>query len=72
MAGLTPARFVAKTLEEIRSELEADYRAALGAGVDTSAESVRTRWPIPMRECCAADCARCAAVVVAQRVARAA
>ena len=38
--GLTPTGFVAKTLEEIKSELEADFRAALGADVDTSAESV--------------------------------
>lgn len=38
--GLTPTGFVAKTLEEIKGELEDAFRASLGADVDTSAESV--------------------------------
>ena len=39
-AGLTPTGFVAKTVEEIKTELEGAMRADLGADVDTSAESV--------------------------------
>lgn len=38
--GLLPTGFVAPTLQEIKSELEAALRASLGADVDTSAESV--------------------------------
>ena len=39
-AGLTPTGFVAKTVEELRAELEGDLRASLGTDLDTSAESV--------------------------------
>lgn len=38
--GLLPTGFVAPTLEEIKGELEDAWRGALGADLDTSAESV--------------------------------
>ncbi len=40
MAGLTINGFESKTLQEIKAELEADYRAAFGEDIDVSSTSV--------------------------------
>lgn len=38
--GVTSTGFVVKSLQDIKTELEAEYRAKLGASIDTSPESV--------------------------------